>query len=114
MAHEVDEDGHRTLGVLTKPDLVDEGAEPQVMALVEGKRHKLNVGWCLVRNLGQQQLGDSKANRNEVETAFFRDRAPWNTLDQDRLGVGALSVILTEILTSKIRREFPKVSNIGH
>ena len=53
MAEEVDEDGHRTLGVLTKPDLVDSGAEGTVMELVNGRKHRLNLGWCLVRNLGQ-------------------------------------------------------------
>jgi hypothetical protein len=32
-----DPDGLRTLGVLTKPDLIDKGAEENVMRLVEGK-----------------------------------------------------------------------------
>ncbi|XP_069801900.1 interferon-induced GTP-binding protein Mx3-like [Dendropsophus ebraccatus] len=30
MAREVDPSGDRTLGILTKPDLVDKGSEPQV------------------------------------------------------------------------------------
>ena len=30
MAEDADPDGHRTLGVLTKPDLVDQGAEEKV------------------------------------------------------------------------------------
>jgi hypothetical protein len=38
-AEEVDPDGIRTLGVLTKPDLVDRGAELAVLDLVEGRRH---------------------------------------------------------------------------
>lgn len=53
MAKEVDVDKYRTLGVLTKPDLIDKGAEPAVVKLIEGKRYKLNLGWCLVRNPGQ-------------------------------------------------------------
>ncbi len=34
MAEELDVKGERTLGVLTKPDLVDKGAEPPVIAII--------------------------------------------------------------------------------
>ncbi len=37
MAGKFDREGQRTLGVLTKPDLVDRGAENRVVDLVEGK-----------------------------------------------------------------------------
>lgn len=109
MAEKYDEDGHRTLGVLTKPDLVDTGAETPVMDLVEGKRHKLNLGWCMVRNLGQWQLSDPNSDRAAVEARFFSYRSPWNKLDKERVGVAALRSRLQEILASNIRREFPKV-----
>lgn len=39
MAEKCDTEGQRTLGVLTKPDLVDKGAEHRVVDLVEGKSH---------------------------------------------------------------------------
>ena len=109
MAEKADEDGHRTLGVLTKPDLVDSGAEGPIIDLVKGRKHKLTLGWCIVRNPGQKQLQDSAADRRAIEMIFFRDKAPWNTLEKDRVGIGALRVRLQEILTSNIRREFPKV-----
>ena len=38
MAEKCDAKGQRTLGVLTKPDLVDRGAEHRVVDLVEGKK----------------------------------------------------------------------------
>lgn len=44
MAEEADEEDYRTLGVLTKPDLVNEDAEGPVIDLIEGNRHKLNLG----------------------------------------------------------------------
>ena len=111
MAETADEDGHRTLGVLTKPDLVDSGAEEPVMDLIEGKRHKLTLGWCLVRNLGQNQLQDTSANRSSQESTFFQTKVPWNRLDKGKIGIVALRTRLQEILTSKIRREFPKVKS---
>ena len=109
MAEEVDEDGHRTLGVLTKPDLVDIGAEASVMEMIRGDKHKLNLGWCLVRNLGQRHLQDPNADRSAIERRFFNDTTPWNTLEKDKVGIGALRVRLQEVLASTIRREFPRV-----
>ncbi|KAI5196864.1 dynamin GTPase [Aureobasidium subglaciale] len=104
LAEEADLDGHRT-----SPDLVDPGAEVGVMQLIKGDRHPLQLGWCLVRNLGQQQSQDNAADRSAVENAFFRDCSPWNELDKERVGVDALRSRLQEVLTSNIRREFSNV-----
>jgi GTP-binding protein EngB required for normal cell division len=71
MAEDVNQDGHRTLGVLTKPDLVDKGAEENVMELLRGERHKLRLGWCIVRNLGQNQLQKNTTDRNSLENYLF-------------------------------------------
>ncbi|KAL8725422.1 MAG: hypothetical protein Q9181_006421, partial [Wetmoreana brouardii] len=53
MAAEVDQSGQRTLGILTKPDLVDKGAEQDTMDLVRGRKKKLKLGYCVVRNRGK-------------------------------------------------------------
>lgn len=76
MAEEHDKDGQRTLGALTKLDLVDRGAEQNVMDLVEGKSHKLNLGWCVVRNLGQLELLDCASNRHALEQGFSGAESP--------------------------------------
>jgi len=109
MAEEVDEDRHRTLGVLTKPDLINKGAESPVIALLEGQRHKLTLGWCMICNPGQIQLDSSSFDRGAIETAFFRDCPSWNTLEKDRVGISSLRLQLQEIFVSNIRRKFPKV-----
>ncbi|PVH92496.1 hypothetical protein DM02DRAFT_699546 [Periconia macrospinosa] len=49
-AKDVDPQGQRTLGVLTKTDLVDSGAEKDVLDLMHGKKHKLRLGYCMARN----------------------------------------------------------------
>lgn len=110
MAEEHDPNGHRTLGVLTKPDLVDKGAEQSVMDLVQGRSHNLSLGWCIIRNLGQRELSDSFSNRHALEKSFFKSREPWVGLDKDRVGIEALQVRLREILAEIVRREFPGVS----
>ncbi|OJD31257.1 dynamin family protein [Diplodia corticola] len=109
MAEEVDPDGQRTLGVLTKPDLVDKGAERTVADMVEGRSHQLKLGWCIVKNPGQQDILNPAFDRYTEETTFFKTVAPWSSLPMDRLGVGALRERLQAILAAHIRREFPKV-----
>jgi len=109
MAEEVDPDGHRTIGVLTKPDLVDKGAENSVVELIKGRRHQLTLGWYVVKNPGQSQVPNSVKERLALEDAFFKGEMPWNRLDRDRLGVNSLRIRLQEILAKHIRREFPKV-----
>ena len=112
MAELCDPKGERTLGVLTKPDLVDEGAEPAIMDIVEGRSHTLNLGWCIVRNSGEKQLKDSTAERHAREKLFFTSKAPWNKLPKDRVGIPALHARLVDTLSELIRREFPNVSTV--
>ena len=109
MAEQCDPEGQRTLGVLTKPDLVDKGAEQDVISIIDGKSHALNLGWCVVRNSGQQELKDSSADRHGREKAFFTMEEPWKKVAKDRAGIKALQIRLVEILGELIRREFPNV-----
>lgn len=109
MAEDVDKEGQRTLGVMTKPDLVDRGAEKSVVDMIEGRSHVLSLGWCLVRNPGQKDVENPDFDRDATEDMFFRTVAPWNGLPKERVGVGALRDRLQEILAAHIRREFPKV-----
>ncbi|KAG9233414.1 dynamin GTPase [Amylocarpus encephaloides] len=111
MAEEVDPNGQRTLGVLTKPDLVDKGAENAIIDLIDGRKHPLTHGWHLVRNPGQQHLTNLETSRQALERNFFMCEQPWNSLDKDKVGIPALQVRLREILAEHIRREFPK--NLG-
>ncbi|KAI9700516.1 MAG: hypothetical protein M1820_006815 [Bogoriella megaspora] len=109
MAREVDPEGQRTIGVFTKPDLVDKGAETSVVDLLQGKGPNGKLGWSMVRNPGQKELKDATVNRHDLEKQFFRIEAPWNTIDKDRVGIPALRTRLQERLAAHIRREFPKV-----
>ncbi len=43
MAEDADPDGQRTLGVLTKPDLVDRGAEEKVCTILHSNKDVLIV-----------------------------------------------------------------------
>ena len=113
MAEEADPLGQRTLGVLTKPDLVDRGAKEHVMDLVRGTRNKLTLGYCMVRNRGQQDKPLSSTGRHEKEKQFF-NTAPWSTLDRDRVGIPALQDRLRDLLVDITRQEFLNVKHEVH
>jgi hypothetical protein len=108
LAKEVDPAGQRTLGVLTKPDLVDKGAEQDIMDLVQGKRNKLKLGYCVVRNRGQLDRAASPAERHKKEIDFFKTQ-PWSSLGADRVGISALYPRLRDLLSRITRQAFPKV-----
>lgn len=113
LAADVDPDGKRTLGVLTKPDLVDRGAEPRVVDLLEGRAHPLRLGWHVARNPGQQEMSDPSHDRHRVELNFFNSQAPWNKLAKDKVGIESLRMRLQDILSELVRQEFPKVSRLN-
>lgn len=110
LAREVDPTGDRTLRILTKPDLVDKGAESQVIALIENQNASGQLDWVLVRNLGQQQLEDRNVDRDAAE-ALFHQTAPWNRLRAENFGIKALKNRLQDVLALNVRREFPSVSD---
>lgn len=107
-AREVDPEGQRTLGVLTKPDLVDHGAEQQVLDLISGKTMPLRHGWVLVRNLGKSELAIGDKARQEAEEEL-RTRGGWGAIPRDRYGIQSLRERLQETVTENSRRGFPMV-----
>jgi hypothetical protein len=107
-AEDLDREGIRTLGVLTKPDLIDQGGEGAVLDLLEERKHRLRLGWHLLRNPGQSDLNAGRC-RHTIEAEFFTKIAPWNNLNKEKLGVQTLRIRLQAILEDHIRREFPKV-----
>lgn len=93
---------------MTKPDLVDDGAEHQVIDLVMGKRNKLKLGYCIVRNRSQKELDTDSDSRTRKERSFF-STDPWSSLPKDRVGVDALKSRLQDLLSEIVQREFPKI-----
>ncbi|CAN0414187.1 unnamed protein product, partial [Scytosiphon promiscuus] len=52
----VDPDGKRTIGVLTKPDLINPGGEAEVLEVLSNNRKPLKLGYVMVKNRNQLQL----------------------------------------------------------
>ncbi|KAJ5742564.1 uncharacterized protein N7511_011296, partial [Penicillium nucicola] len=107
MAHELDSEGERTLGVLTKPDLVDKGAEEKVIDLIRGKDMQVRLGWVIVRNLGQSELRGG-VHRDAAEEDH-RTRHPWSVVSRDCFGIDALKNRIRVIVTANVRQAFSSV-----
>lgn len=109
LAAEADIHGDRTLGVLTKPDLVDRGAESGVVDLVEGRARPMKLGWHIIRNPGQKELQNVSMDRGDLEAGFFRSSKPWSSIEKGKVGIDSLRLRIKEVLSSLVKKEFPKV-----
>jgi GTP-binding protein EngB required for normal cell division len=88
-AREIDPEGTRTLRILTKPDLVDKGAEQKVIDLVNRGGSKSKFGWFVVRNLNHKELQEKTVQRDEAEKEW-QVKLPWSLVDKDKWGIEAL------------------------
>ena len=107
MAQEVDPEGDRTIGVLTKPDLVDRGAEGKVLDVMRNLVYPLKKGYMIVKCRGQQDIQEqlSLTEAFQKEQVFFKDHSYFSILLEDgKATVPCLAERLTEELTSHICR----------
>jgi vacuolar protein sorting-associated protein 1 len=73
LAREVDPEGQRTIGVLTKVDLMDEGTD--VVDILAGRIIPLRLGYVPVVNRGQRDIENRKkiTAALEAEKSFFEN-----------------------------------------
>ncbi|XP_032369868.1 interferon-induced GTP-binding protein Mx [Etheostoma spectabile] len=112
MAQEVDPDGERTLGILTKPDLVDKGTEKTVVDIVHNEVIHLKKGYMIVRCRGQKDITDkvSLTEAIEREEAFFKNHLQLQILyDEGLATVPKLAENLTLELVHHIQRSLPQL-----
>ncbi|ELK08490.1 Interferon-induced GTP-binding protein Mx1 [Pteropus alecto] len=105
MAQEVDPDGDRTIGILTKPDLVDKGTENKVVDVVRNLVCHLKKGYMIVKCRGQQDIQEqlSLTEALQKEKAFFEDHPHFrNLLDEGKATIPCLAERLTTELIAHI------------
>lgn len=109
-AREIDPQGTRTLGLITKPDKIDRGSdnEEYYVELAQNQNVKLTLGWHVLRNKGFDTLDDTQEQRDKREKAFFADSV-WNCLEPSQLGVEGLRERLRGVLWNQIREGLPGV-----
>ncbi|XP_065147943.1 interferon-induced GTP-binding protein Mx isoform X1 [Paramisgurnus dabryanus] len=117
MAQGVDTNGSRTLAILTKPDLIDKGAEEDVLQVLQGKVVPLKKGYTIVRCRGQSDINEnvSLAEATKQETEFFANHPHFSyLLDEQRATTSCLATRLTKELVEHIKASLPSLSEQIH
>lgn len=106
----VDPDGERTLGVITKPDRLvpGSGTEEAFIALAQNEDIFFKLGWHVLKNRSFEEAASSFMERNFSEDAFFR-RSNFNSLSADSVGIGSLRDRLSRLLFNHVKQELPKL-----
>ncbi|XP_056448198.1 dynamin-1-like isoform X2 [Gadus chalcogrammus] len=106
IAKEVDPQGQRTIGVITKLDLMDEGTDAR--DILENKLLPLRRGYIGVVNRSQKDI-DGKKDINAAlgaERKFFLSHPSYRHL-AERMGTAYLQKVLNQQLTNHIRDTLP-------
>lgn len=109
-AHNADPLGQRTVGVITKIDLVQAGDKRNILKIAQNQKHPLTHGWFLSRNRSTQDIRDKVTieQRHQNERRDL-DKAPWSQIPLERRGVSNLQKYLSRLLYNHVRKELPNL-----
>ncbi|XP_030063788.1 dynamin-1 isoform X1 [Microcaecilia unicolor] len=110
ISKEVDPQGQRTIGVITKLDLMDEGTDAR--EVLENKLLPLRRGYIGVVNRSQKDIDGKKDIQAALaaERKFFLSHPSYRHL-ADRMGTPYLQKALNQQLTNHIRDTLPGLRN---
>ena len=107
---EVDPEGDRTLGIITKPDRLvsGSGSESAFIELAQNQDIHFKLGWHVLKNRKFDERDFSLMERNAAEERYFRT-SNFKCLPADCVGIDALRVRLSKLLFEHVRQELPKL-----
>lgn len=108
LARHVDPLGRRTIGVLTKVDLMDHGTN--ALDILSGRVYPLKLGWIGVVNRSQQDIQGNKPMEEALksESEFFRHHPAYRNIST-RCGTQFLARTLNTTLMAHIRDRLPDI-----
>lgn len=108
LARHVDPLGRRTIGVLTKLDLMDHGTN--ALDILSGRVYPLKLGFIGVVNRSQQDIQGNKpmGEALQAENDFFRHHPAYRNI-ASRCGTQFLAKTLNTTLMSHIRERLPDI-----
>jgi len=110
LARDVDPEGNRTLGIITKPDTLHVGSDSERAFQILGMNKDVvfRLGWHVLRNRDFDTRDCSVAERDEREKVFF-SQGIWTSLPVRTLGISALKPRLSTVLKDQIVSELPSL-----
>lgn len=111
MAMDLDPEGKRTLGVVTKIDIMDKGTDASSMLLNE--EIPLKLGYVGVKGRSQLDIKQKVKVRDALreENKYFSEHLVYSTLPADCVGTQSLVNKLTEVLYSLIKENLPVIKS---
>ncbi|KAF7803779.1 dynamin-related protein 3A-like [Senna tora] len=106
MAGVADPDGNRTIGVITKLDIMDRGTDARNLLL--GKVIPLRLGYVGVVNRSQEDIQNNRSIKDALaaEEKFFRSHPVYSSL-AECCGIPQLAKKLNQILAQHIKNVLP-------
>lgn len=117
MAQEVDPTGERTIGILTKPDLVDKGTEEAIVKILQNRVIPLKKGYMIVRCRGQQDIHNklTLAAAIQQEKHFFENHTHFRSfMEGGKATIPCLAEKLTDELVKHIIKTLPALESQIH
>ncbi|KAI1130407.1 Dynamin central region-domain-containing protein [Nemania abortiva] len=108
LARHVDPLGRRTIGVLTKVDLMDHGTN--ALDILSGRVYPLKLGFVGVVNRSQQDIQGNRPMEDalKAEAEFFRHHPAYRNIAA-RCGTQFLAKTLNQTLMAHIRERLPDI-----
>ncbi|CUM66448.1 uncharacterized protein PRCAT00004112001 [Priceomyces carsonii] len=108
LARQVDPTGKRTVGILTKLDLMDQGTN--ALDILKGNIYPLKLGFIGIVNRSQRDITENKSLEDSLsaEQEFFENHSAYRTMSK-RCGTRYLSQTLNKILMTHIRERLPDI-----
>lgn len=108
LARQMDPQSKRTIGVLTKLDLMDKGTN--ALDILNGNVYPLKLGFIGVVNRSQQDIQDAKSLEDSLaeERRFFEQSPAYRTISH-KCGTAYLTKMLNSTLMHHIRERLPDI-----
>lgn len=110
LAKDVDLKGHRTLGIITKPDTLPVGSESEngYANLAKNREVEFRLGWHILRNRDYETRNTSIEARDAAEEQFF-SQGIWKDFPSNVVGITSLRARLSKVLLEQVGNELPSL-----
>ena len=105
-----DKNGSRTIGIMTKIDLMNENTDIGNYLKNEISNDlKLNYGYFAIKNKNNSEI--SYKEHNKLESQYFNNHPVYSQMEKNNMGIINLSIYLSNILLNQIKLLIPTIQS---